>query len=203
MPDLWHTVFWLSWLLGSRAENACMQIPCTCEVAKKGKPCTFCPRMWVKQRARPRYTRGKQWFASTVSVCSRHVCTFQNMFFSGCPAMPHKWQWLTHTHTHANMHAHTCEVRGGMTQRSSAFCSMLIRVLPFAQLNTFMLAQCHDRDPGTPCHTMPYHAIPGHIAPYNHTHLSPTGCEAYFIGFCLPVKRMEQNTRAHVRIVVI
>lgn len=109
----------------------------------------------------------------------------------------------SHTHTHANMHAHTCEVRGGMTQRSSAFCSMLIRVLPFVQLNTFMLAQCHDRDRGTPCHTVPYQAMPGHIAPYNHTHLSPTGCEAYFIGFCLPVKRMEQNTRAHVRIVVI
>lgn len=86
---------------------------------------------------------------------------------------------LTHTYTHTG----TCmyiQVRG-MTQSSSAFCSMLIRVLPFVQLNTFMLAQCHARDPGTPCHTMPYRAIP-----YNHTHLSPTGCEAYLLDSVCP-----------------
>lgn len=45
-----------------------------------------------------------------------------------------------------------------MTKSSSVFCSMLIRVLPFVQLNTFMLTQCHARDLGTPCHTKPYQA---------------------------------------------
>lgn len=169
---------------------------------QKGKTFYFLPTR-VKQRARPRYTRGER----ERVICKRSFCLqpaclhFSKYVFLRVPCNASRMTVThshTHTHTHGYMHVHTGEERGGMTQSSSAFCSMLIRVLPFVQLNTFMLAQCHARDPGTPCHTTPYHAIP-----YNHTHLSPTGCEAYFIGFCLPVKRMEQNTRAHVRIVVI
>lgn len=164
---------------------------------KKGKTLHFLPTR-VKQRARPRYSRGER---ETV-ICKRSFCLqpaclhFSKYVFLRVPCNASQMT-VTHSHTHGYMHVHTGEERGETTQGSSAFCSMLIRVLPFVQLNTFMLAQCHARDPGTPCHTTPYHATS------YHTHLSPTGCEAYFIGFCLPVKRMEQNTRAHVRIVVI